>query len=295
MTPENPPPKDAANHAPTDLPPNALPDLFELSALVQKTTREEHADAAPPGGIGHTTKQDGSWVTDIDRRTQNRLLDQLRQRWPQYGFIGEEMTHADQVAVCDRSHAGYWVLDPLDGTTNFTAGFLFYGVSLALVVDGNPRLGVVFDPVRGECFAAQQGRGAYLNRQPLARPPPRNLADCIAIIDSKRLVGDLAERLVRSPPYRSQRNLGASVLEWCWLAAGRAQLYLHGGQKLWDFAAGSLILSEAGGAALSLSGKPLDCAKLRKRSVVAAANPDLLALWNDWINTNSTAPRSSPL
>ena len=278
-----------------------LPDLFELSDLIRDAVLEEHA-----GGLDQqrdaiarttrTTKADGSWVTECDRRMQDQLLAKLHHRWPQYGFIGEEMNHTDQVAVCDHSGEGYWVIDPLDGTTNFTSGFLFYGVSLALVVDGAAQLGVVFDPVRGECFCAQDGRGAYLNQQPLAcSATARRLGECIAIVDYKRLVGDLAEQLVRSPPYRSQRNLGSSVLEWCWLAAGRAQLYLHGGQKLWDFAAGYLILTEAGGAATSLSGKPLDCARLRKRSVVAAVNPDLLALWDYWINTNSAVPKSSPL
>jgi len=123
----------------------------------------------------------------------------------------------------------------------------------------------------------------------------KTLTNCIANVDYKRLVGELAARLARSPPYRSQRNLGASVLEWCWLAAGRFQLYLHGGQKLWDFSAGYLILLESGGAATSLSGQSLDCSKLRKRSVVAAVNADLLALWVDWINANSSVQQSYPL
>ena len=286
-------PASAKNAPLKGSPEDALPDLSELSAMVRQTTMEEHA--GPHDGIAHTVKQDGSWVTSIDRRIQDRLLASLRSRWPQYGFIGEEMTHADQVAVCHQSRQGYWVLDPLDGTTNFTTGFLFYGVSLALVVDGRARLGVVFDPVRGECFSAQSGQGAYLNRQRLVCPATRTLGECIAIVDYKRLVGELAEQLVRSPPYRSHRNLGSCVLEWCWLAAGRNQLYLHGGQKLWDFAAGYLILSEAGGVATSLSGKPLDCTRLRKRSVVAAVNPGLLALWDNWINANRIAPGDSPL
>ena len=278
--------KDAANYV--------LPDRRELCSLVKRTVVEEHA--RPRGEVARTTKRDGSWVTDVDRRTQQRLLAELRRRWPQYGFIGEEMAHAEQRAVCDHSPAGYWVLDPLDGTTNFAAGFPFYGVSLVLVVGGGAQVGVVFDPVRDECFCAQFGQGAYLNEVRLKCPASaRNLGDCIAIVDTKRLLGDVAARLVRSPPYRSQRNLGASVLEWCWLAAGRAQLYLHGGQKVWDFAAGCLILTEAGGAATSLSGKPLDCAGLCKRSVAAATSTELLARWHGWLSANSAAPGSSPL
>lgn len=289
---------------------NAPPDPAQLSRLLKSIVAEEYAPADAvrerhggydePSRPARDAKSDGSWVTAIDRRTQSRLRAELGRRWPQYGFVGEEMPHAEQHAVCANNGGGrgYWVLDPLDGTTNFAAGFPFYGISLALVADGRARLGVVFDPVRDECFTAEPGGGARLNGARLECPPPHQLgalAECIAIVDYKRLVSDLATQLVHAPPYRSQRNLGASALEWCWLAAGRAHLYLHGGQKVWDFAAGHLILTEAGGRAISLSGNPLDCVRLRKRSVVAAANPGLLALWHDWLRAHSATPGYSPL
>jgi len=245
-------------------------------------------------GIVSQQKLDGSLVTEVDQTIQDSLKQALYSRWPRFGFIGEEMSHSEQVEICENSVDGFWVLDPLDGTTNFAAGFLFYGISLALVIDGFPVLAVVYDPVREECFSAVQGKGSRLNGLPLHCPDTGELADCIANIDYKRLVGELASQLVWCPPYRSQRNLGSSVLEWCWLAAGRIQLYLHGGQKLWDFSAGYLILLEAGGAATSLSGLPLDCGKLRKRSVVAAVNQQLLRQWVDWIDSNSKISRSAP-
>ena len=160
-----------------------------------------------------------------------------------------------------------------------TSGFHFYGVSLALVIGGEPQVAVIYDPTRKECVSAVAGKGAYLNGVRLPQQSGYILSDCIANVDYKRLVGYLAAQLVRCPPYRSQRNLGSSVLEWCWLASGRFQLYLHGGQKLWDFCAGYLILQEAGGAATSLSGEPLNCGSLRKSSAVAAVNPALLGKW----------------
>ena len=245
-------------------------------------------------GLVSQKKLDGSLVTKVDQTIQDYLQHALYTRWPRFGFIGEEMTHSEQVEICENSEEGFWVLDPLDGTTNFAAGFLFYGISLALVINGAPVLAVVYDLVREECFSAEQGKGSRLNGLPLRCPDTGELSDCIANIDYKRLVGELASQLVWCPPYRSQRNLGSSVLEWCWLAAGRIQLYLHGGQKLWDFSAGYLILLEAGGAATSLSGLPLDCGKLRKRSVVAAVNPRLLQQWVDWIDSNSKISRSAP-
>jgi myo-inositol-1(or 4)-monophosphatase len=268
------------------------PELQDLICLVKRASKQ--IITRDRVSLETDLKRDGSLVTEVDEGMQALLKDQLESRWPDYGFIGEEMTYDDQVRVCDECEDGYWVLDPLDGTTNFISGFLFFGVSLALVIGGSPVLAVIYDPVRDECFSAQTGCGAHLNDRKLQTPSTSTLDSCIANIDYKRLVGDLSSQLVRCPPYRSQRNLGSSVLEWCWLASGRIQLYLHGGQKLWDFAAGYLILLEAGGAATSLSGLPLDCTKLRKRSVVAAVNSELLEKWEKWIDDNSQISQSAP-
>ncbi len=267
------------------------PRLDELVDLVRTQARSLLACSGRT--LNAVCKKDGSVVTDVDHAMQEAIREALKELCPQYGFIGEEMSFDDQVQVRDEADCGYWVLDPLDGTTNYASGFLFYGVSLALIVNGDPVLAVVHDPIREECFSAARGGGAWLNGSPLSSPPADTLSQCIANVDYKRLTGELATQLVRCPPYRSQRNLGASVLEWCWLAAGRIQLYLHGGQKLWDFAAGYLILLEAGGAATSLSGSPLDCSRLRKRAVIAAANDGLLEQWKGWIHHNSGIPNGS--
>ncbi len=278
-------PKNASKHT------SNIPDLLTIIDIVKDAATV--AMSLRKNGLVSEIKQDGSIVTEVDQEIQHQLNRILTTQWPEYGFIGEEMPHVEQVKVCQQSEHGYWVLDPLDGTTNFTAGFLFFGVSLALIIDGLPVLAVTYDPVRDECFSAQQGRGAFLNGKRMTCSTTQRLSDCIANIDYKHLVVDLSAQLVRCPPYRSQRNLGSSVLEWCWLAAGRIQLYLHGGQKLWDFSAGYLIVQEAGGAATSLSGLPLDCGNLRKRSVVAAANQHLLTQWVEWIDANSYILRSA--
>ncbi|MYB34009.1 MAG: inositol monophosphatase family protein [Gammaproteobacteria bacterium] len=259
-----------------------LPDRCEVVDLVVQISRSTFDRSVP--GKAASIKHDGSIVTEIDMSIQRNLKQKLEECWPQFGFVGEEMHYDEQDAVIRHAKEGYWVLDPLDGTTNFASGFLFYGVSLSLVIDGRAELAVTFDPIRNECFSAARNQGAYLNGHRLSCIVDTPLSDCVANIDYKRLTEDLSAQLVRCPPYRSQRNLGSSVLEWCWLAAGRFQLYLHGGQKLWDFAAGYLILLESGGQATSLSGQPLDCGKLRKRAIVAAINDKLLGQWQSWIN-----------
>lgn len=271
---------------------SSLPNIDAVKTVI--------VDAAREVGLGQvlvrdsSTKDDGSMVTETDRRMQEQLFAALRSRWPQFAVMGEEMEYRSQSEVVTADGKGFWTLDPLDGTTNFAMGYPFYGVSLALVIEGEACLGVVYDPIRNELFSAIVNGGAFLNDRPLHTPDTGlMLRQCIANVDYKRLVAHLAERLVRYPPYRSQRNLGSSVLEWCWLAAGRVQLYLHGGQRMWDYAAGSLILREAGGVFTTLEGLPFDCRKITKRSVVAAVNSELHHSWLQWIWQNDERRKNS--
>jgi myo-inositol-1(or 4)-monophosphatase len=105
----------------------------------------------------------------------------------------------------------------------------------------------------------------------------------IACVDFKRLGAPLAASLATRPPYASQRSLGSVALDWCWVAAGRFHLYVHGAQGLWDYAAGCLILAEAGGASQTLQGEAVFENSLRKRSALAAVDPSLLRDWADWV------------
>ena len=237
------------------------------------------------------TKADGSLVTEADLRMQAVIEVELRRHWPDTRLLGEEMSEAEQADLLSDSGPGMWILDPLDGTSNFLAGIPFFGVSLALCDARGLRAGVVFDPLRGESFAAIRGQGAWLNAQPLRVPAaPDSLAHSMAMVDFKRLPRDLAGALAGRAPYRSQRSFGSVVLDWCWLAAGRLHLYLHGGQKLWDYAAGSLIFSEAGGAGglyLDYAGARPERLSLRPRIAMAAADPALFGRWHEWIRQAS--------
>jgi len=112
------------------------------------------------------------------------------------------------------------------------------------------------------------------------------LTHAVAGIDFKRLPGPLAARLAAEPPFASQRNFGASSLDWCWVADRRFHVYLHGGQRLWDYAAGSLILAEAGGFAVTLRGEAVFRLDLAPRSVMAAHDAALLDEWSRWITAH---------
>jgi len=123
-----------------------------------------------------------------------------------------------------------------------------------------------------------------LNGQRLGeRCPEPPLAKGVAIVDFKRLPLALAQRLVVEPPYSSQRSLGSVALDWCWIAAGRAHVYLHGKQQLWDYGAGQLILEEAGGHSVTLEGDTVQTVSLRPRSAVVALNGDLFREWTAWL------------
>ena len=143
---------------------------------------------------------------------------------------------------------------------------------------------MVYDPVRQECFYARRGGGAWLNGRHLtAARPAAALKQTVALVDFKRLAAPLARRLALEPPYSSQRSFGSVALDWCWIAAGRGDVYLHGKQKIWDYAAGSLLLAEAGGHASTLEGEPVFRADIAPRSAVAALDAGLFDEWRTWL------------
>jgi fructose-1,6-bisphosphatase/inositol monophosphatase family enzyme len=179
---------------------------------------------------------------------------------------------------------GLWCIDPIDGTTNFINGLPFFAVSIAWMRARRTRLAVTYNPITDEMFYAREGNGAYLNgrRLPL-RQVTADIGRAVGGVDFKRIPKQLADRIAVSPPFYSQRNFGSSTLDWCNLAAGRLDLYLHGGQMLWDYAAGSLILREAGGQMCTLLHDDYDADDVWRRPVIAALHPTVFATWRDWV------------
>jgi myo-inositol-1(or 4)-monophosphatase len=233
--------------------------------------------------VAHHRKTDGSLFTEADLAAQDRLVKLLPTVVP-VPVVGEEMPVEVQKERWSAGENGVWCVDPIDGTSNFVNGLPYFAVSVALMRQGRSVLGVVYDPVSDELFCAERGAGAFLNgeRLPIRERVPQ-LKNAMAEVDFKRLSAPLAQALAASPPYSSQRNFGASTLEWCYVAAGRFDVYLHGGQKLWDYAAGSLILEEAGGLMCSLDNDDFWAEEGWKRSVLAARTPELFDDWVRWV------------
>ncbi|MGE8355678.1 MAG: inositol monophosphatase family protein [Microvirgula sp.] len=238
--------------------------------------------------VSATRKHDGTPFTEADLATQDALARALPDIIPA-PVLGEEMSPCEQAALWDKAgDAGIWVVDPIDGTTNFIHGLPYFAISVAWMVNGRSELGVIYNPVADEMFYAERGSGAYLNgvRLPL-KPSPEHFTDTIAAVEIKYLKsGRLSNRLLATAPFGSLRNLGSSTLDWCNLASGRYDLYLHGGQRLWDYAAGALILEEAGGRSATIESDDYWSSQLWHRTAIAALDPRFFEPWKHWIRLN---------
>jgi myo-inositol-1(or 4)-monophosphatase len=257
-------------------------DIEQLLQLIHTAANEEVL-----ARYRHTAvidKYDGTLVTEADTAMQDRICTALQEAWPGIGFLGEEMTPAERHAVTTHPDALFWCLDPVDGTTNFSAGTPFFSVSLALIDRQGPVFGAVYDPVRDEMFSAVRDAGAWCNDRPMTRRAPCDeLKRLLAVVDFKRLPDTLAKGMALERPYRSQRNFGSCALEWAWLADSRFDVYLHGGMRLWDFAAGHLLLQEAGGLSGDYEDNPVFRVTDKPVPVIAARDPETYRLWYDWI------------
>lgn len=221
-------------------------------------------------------KTDNSLVTELDKTLQNNIQNLLKELYPDIPSWGEESTEIPQ------QHNYYWLIDPLDGTSNFVFGIPFYSTALVLIKDKQPIASIVYDPNRKEMFSATLNGGFFLNQRRIHQEIltySNQCSDLIAIIDFKRLEKSLCHYMLQKHFFKSQRNYGSSTLEWCWIAANRAHSYVHGGQHLWDFAGGVLALNEAGGVSSNLLGNPLTPLTGGKSSILACRNESLHQQW----------------
>ena len=204
-------------------------------------------------GLGRKSSRT-DMVSDADRHAEAAIQEMLRSERPDDGLLAEEGAHIEGAS------RRRWVVDPLDGTTNFLYGIPAWAVSVALEDDEGGAVGVIHDPVRGEIFAAVRGRGAHLDGEPIEVGGPEQLESALIATgfgyDSDRRRAQ-AEQLVEVlPRVRDIRRAGAAALDLAWLGAGRLDGYYERGLNPWDWAAGRLIVAEAGGALRELDGEP---------------------------------------
>lgn len=216
-------------------------------------------------------------VTRYDGAVQRFLEERLLALLPEAGFLGEE----DAPSHTDREWV--FIVDPIDGTTNFIKGIPLVGISVGLARNGQMEQGVVYNPYTDEMFTACRGQGAFCNGKPIA-VTDNPLVDGIAFFGSApyyRELGPVSFAIAQKLYENSMdvRRLGASSLDLCYLAAGRGECYFECILSPWDYAAGSLILEEAGGRVTDMMGRPLrfDC-KCSMAAANAASHRQLLDL-----------------
>jgi myo-inositol-1(or 4)-monophosphatase len=198
-------------------------------------------------------------VTEMDARAEALIVGALREAFPDDAVLAEE-------AGARGGRSGRrWIIDPLDGTTNYAHGVPLFAVSIALEEAGRVVLGVVYDPVHEELYVAERGRGAWLGDRPIAVSTTDTLGESLLATGFPydiRVTPDnnLAEYAAFSLRARGVRRLGSAVLYLAWVAAGRFDGYWELRLGAWDVAAGSLLVEEAGGRVTDLAGGPLDLA-----------------------------------
>ena len=207
-------------------------------------------------------------VTEYDTKIQEMLFGGLKKILPEAKFIGEEGS-SDVLT----SEGYYFIVDPIDGTTNFIKDYHYSAISVALLKDGNVVAGVVYNPYLNEVFYAIKDGGAYCNGKQI-RVSNSDLSNALILFGTSPYDKELSERTFQlAAEYLSQgldlRRSGSAALDLCTVAAGRAELYFELRTSPWDFAAGKLIVEEAGGVVTTLDGEELS---FYKKSSILAKN-----------------------
>ncbi len=202
-------------------------------------------------------KGHGDYVTVVDTGVQNFLQDKLSHLYPDVQFMGEEKNN-DEIDFSGR----VWVLDPIDGTANLVRDFGQSAVSLALVENGAPQLGVIYNPFTDELYAAERGKGATLNSRPIHVTTATKVSDSLIAVGTCPYHKDMGKEIFTSlynvwREAEDIRRMGAAALDLCHVAAGRADGMFEHILNPWDIAAGVLLVEEAGGKVTDMDGAPV--------------------------------------
>jgi myo-inositol-1(or 4)-monophosphatase len=223
------------------------------------------------GKIVAREKAPADLVTEADLASQEEIRRIVLSNFPDHSFLGEE---GNPIGPADAEYR--WLVDPLDGTTNYVHQIPHYCVSVALERRGELVCGAVYDPVSRECFTAQAGRGVHLNGRKISVSGVQRIEQAVVVVSLPPKLApqsrELAEMVRVAVAAQALRRTGSAALNLSYVAAGRFDAYWGGNTKPWDVAAGALMIREAGGIITDYRGGPLD---LNIPRFVAAATPAL--------------------
>jgi myo-inositol-1(or 4)-monophosphatase len=255
-----------------------------LNVMIKAAQRAGRGLKRDLGEVEHlqvSLKGPRNFVTAADRRAEDTVREELAKARPNYGFLGEEGGAREGT---DKSHR--WIVDPLDGTTNFLHGIPHFAVSIALERDGAVVAGIVYNPANDELFVAERGKGAFLNDKRIRVAARQNLAEALVACGLPHYGrGDLAlaryEIAAAQARFAGLRRYGAAALDLAWIAAGRLDAYWERDLSPWDMAAGALLVREAGGFVSDLDGKDSFLAKGHVAAGNDTMHKELLRLLKD--------------
>ncbi|WP_047154426.1 inositol monophosphatase family protein [Aneurinibacillus tyrosinisolvens] len=210
-------------------------------------------------------------VTSVDRAVEKLVMDTILEAYPDHGILGEEGLFAEDISRFDT----VWVVDPIDGTTNFVHQQQNYCISIAVCHQGRCEAAVVYDPTREELFYAEREAGAFLNDVPLAAHRTMTMEQALLsssiFWNSRAMESGLSEKVQQlARASRGMRVYGVAALELAYVAAGRLDAYISMSLNPWDYAGGKLLIEESGARVTRLNGEPIP---FGEKSSILAANP----------------------
>lgn len=228
------------------------PIINVIIAAIEKATKRLRRDFMEVENLQVTKKGPGDFVSSADQYAEKILVKELQKAYPNYSFLLEE---AGEIIGDDPDRR--WVIDPLDGTTNFLHGIPHFAISIALEHNGKVVAAVVYDVIKDELFWAAEGKGAWLENRRLYVSGRKNLDEILILTDPPLPGAPHIEKAItiyaRAVSHASSvRSFGSAALSLAYVAAGRADAYIEYGLKPWDVAAGILLVEEAGGHVRSI-------------------------------------------
>ncbi|KAI9104758.1 inositol monophosphatase 1-like protein [Phlyctochytrium arcticum] len=240
--------------------PSQYPTFLKEAQSIARTAGAIIKDAFTNRGsleIDLKNENDADLVTQCDRKVEALIFNHLKTTFPTHKFVGEETVSESESKTTGLDETPTWVVDPIDGTTNFVHGFPFVAVAIGLVVKKEPVVGVVFNPIMDEMFHAVKGQGAFLNDVALPLPPVRPLKSLARALVASEYGADRVPEIVDpkmrtlhkviADPVRGVRTLGSCALTMCYVARASLDCYWEAGVHAWDVAAAAIIVREAGG------------------------------------------------
>ena len=224
------------------------PKLNIMYKACMKASKSLIRDFGEIENLQVSSKGPGDFVTSADKRTEKIIIEELQKAHPDYGIITEESGIINKANTNNR-----WIIDPIDGTTNFLNGIPQFAISIGYEEENEIKCGVIFDPIKNEMFLAEKGNGAYLNNSRIRVSNKKKLKDALLVTGGPRQSSKMKEEIflefikVSNNILTPVRKFGSAALDIAYVACGRFDGYWQRELNYWDIAAGIIILKEAGG------------------------------------------------